>query len=74
MKITIEPSLPEPNYHAASVNTLTNEDSTGEIVYAAFQAIVASGHHPRNVLEAFRDVADEQESVRPKYNEDRDDR
>lgn len=63
MKITIEPSKPEQNYHAVSIDTLTNEDSTGELVESAYRALVAAGHHPSNVIESFREVADEQESA-----------
>ena len=61
MKITIEPSKPEPRYEAVSIDTLTNEDGTSELTEAALRLLVCAGHAQCNVAEAARNWADEVE-------------
>ena len=59
MKITISPSYKEENHLSATVDTLTNDDTTEQIVEAALAAIIAVGHRPKNVAEAAEKYAGE---------------
>jgi hypothetical protein len=61
MKLTIEPSLAEslPNSERLTIDTLTNDDSTTQVVEAALRLIVCSTHAQCNVVEAARNWADE---------------
>lgn len=59
MKYIIKPSIEEVGYVAVEIDTQTNEDGTAEAVRAVFAALVASGHHPRNVAEMAMERAGE---------------
>ena len=61
MKITIEPSHPEPHYVAASIDTLTNDDSATNAVESALQLIVCIGHSKENVASAAQQWAEDSE-------------
>jgi hypothetical protein len=66
MKITIEPTgtpggmSPVPT---VSFNTNTDDDNTRDAVEAAFQVIIAAGHHWKNVLDAAEELCGEIRSV-----------
>jgi|GEM_PF-6089219 hypothetical protein len=64
MKITIAPSIPEPGWTAVTIDTMTNEDSTTNITFAALAAIVASGHNTNNTAYAAEQWAVENKSTK----------
>lgn len=64
MKITIAPSIPEPGWTTVTIDTMTNEDSTTDLTFAALAAIVASGHDKNNTAEAAEVWAEENKSTK----------
>ena len=49
MKITFEPSTPEPLYTKIVVDTLTNHDTTDELVNIVLDALRFAGHDQDNI-------------------------
>ena len=49
MKITIEPSIPEPPYQKFTVDTLTNHDTTTELVDTLLNALRFAGYDQGNI-------------------------
>lgn len=63
MKIKISPTYSEPNYISVEFDTLTNDDTTTEVVKIALDAIVAVGHDPINVADACEQWAAEKKAI-----------
>ena len=61
MKITYEPSINEPRYYKVVVDTLTNCDSTSDLVCRVLDALRMAGHHQDNINSAALGYVDEQE-------------
>ena len=61
MKITYEPSINEPHYYKVVVDTLTNCDSTNDLVWRVLDALRMAGHHQDNINSAALGYVDEQE-------------
>ena len=58
MKITIEPSSGNPPYRKVVIDTLSDDERTSEAVEACLRALVASGHHKNNIMDACAQYAD----------------
>lgn len=61
MKITYEPSINEPRYYKVVVDTLTNCDSTSDLVWRVLDALRMSGHNQDNINSAALEYVSEQE-------------
>jgi hypothetical protein len=59
MKITFEPSIPEPLYQKFIVDTLTNNDTTPELVDAVLNALRFAGHDQNNINLAAENYAED---------------
>jgi hypothetical protein len=58
MKITFEPSIPEPYYTKIAVDTLTNHDTTDQLVVIALDALRFAGHDQSNINLAAENYAE----------------
>jgi hypothetical protein len=58
MKITFEPSTPESLYTKFFVDTLTNYDTTDQLVVILLDAIRFAGHDQDNINNAAENYAD----------------
>jgi hypothetical protein len=59
MKITFEPSTPEPLYQKFTVDTLTNHDATPELVDTLLNALRFAGHDQGNINLAAENYAED---------------
>jgi hypothetical protein len=59
MKITFEPSTPEPLYQKFTVDTLTNHDTTPELVDTILNALRFAGHDQGNINLAAENYAED---------------
>lgn len=49
MKITFEPTMPEPYYQKFTVDTLTDDDITCDLVETLLNALRFAGHDQNNI-------------------------
>lgn len=49
MKITFEPTMPEPYYQKFTVDTLTDDDITFDLVETLLNALRFAGHDQNNI-------------------------
>lgn len=59
MKITFEPTTSEPYYQKFTVDTLTNHDTTPELVSTLLNALRFAGHDQLNINLAAENYAEE---------------
>ena len=59
MKITFEPSTPEPLYTKIVVDTLTNYDTTDQLVVIVLDALRFAGHDQGNINLAAENYAED---------------
>jgi len=59
MKITFEPSTPEPLYTKIVVDTLTNYDTTDQLVVIVLDALRFAGHNQGNINLAAENYAED---------------
>jgi hypothetical protein len=64
MKITYEPSTNQQPYYKVSVDTLTNNDMTHDLVTRVLDALRMAGHHQDNINEAALEYVEEQEAMK----------
>ena len=64
MKITYEPSTNQQPYYKVSVDTLTNNDMTYDLVTRVLDALRMAGHHQDNINKAALEYVEEQEAMK----------